>query len=132
MSTKLPTGSRHSARFQRRCSCPLVGRAGPCTKGVDAKLALPEIRAAQWFTRTVLSDVWLAATLAPPITRMPSGTPIVLDVEVVAPTAVETRLVVTAEEHQLGGFGNIIAGAILRNREQFAAPLLLDMFGVED
>ena len=55
-----------------------------------------------------------------------------LDVEVVAPTAVETRLVVTAEEHQLGGFGNIIAGAILRNREQFAAPLLLDMFGVED
>jgi len=40
--------------------------------------------------------------------------------------------VVTAEEHQLGGFGNLIAGAILRNREQFAAPLLLDMVGVDD
>ncbi len=55
-----------------------------------------------------------------------------LDVEAIARAAVETRLVVTAEEHQLGGFGNLISGAILRNREQFAAPLLLDMVGVDD
>ncbi len=44
----------------------------------------------------------------------------------------ETGVVVTAEEHQVGGFGNIIAGAILRHRTGFAKPLLLDMVGVQD
>lgn len=38
----------------------------------------------------------------------------------------------TAEEHQVGGFGNIIAGAILRNRKNFRQPLQLDMVGVAD
>jgi transketolase len=46
--------------------------------------------------------------------------------------AAATGLVVTAEEHQKGGFGNLIAGAILRERKDFTDPLLLDMIGVED
>jgi transketolase len=55
-----------------------------------------------------------------------------LDVATVARAAEETRVVVTAEEHQTGGFGNIIAGAILRHRKSFRQPLQLSMVGVED
>lgn len=39
---------------------------------------------------------------------------------------------VTAEEHQVGGFGNIIAGAILKHRGAHQHPLLFDMIGVCD
>jgi transketolase len=55
-----------------------------------------------------------------------------LDTQALIAAAVETRVVVTAEEHQKGGFGNLIAGAILRERNDFARPLLFDMVGVED
>lgn len=46
--------------------------------------------------------------------------------------AEDTHIVLTAEEHQVGGFGNIVAGAILRHRRNFEAPLILDMIGVQD
>ena len=52
-----------------------------------------------------------------------------LDVAAVVRAAEETGLVVTAEEHQVGGFGNIVAGAILENRQNFQLPLLLDQGG---
>jgi transketolase len=55
-----------------------------------------------------------------------------LDVAALVRGADETGIVVTAEEHQVGGFGNIIAGAILRNRQNFQSPLLVDMVGVPD
>jgi len=55
-----------------------------------------------------------------------------LDTQVLLAAAAETHLVVTAEEHQKGGFGNLIAGAILRERNDFMQPLLLDMIGIED
>ena len=55
-----------------------------------------------------------------------------LDATALVKAAEETGLIVTAEEHQVGGFGNIIAGAILRNRQNFTLPLLLDMVGVQD
>jgi transketolase len=55
-----------------------------------------------------------------------------LDVAALVAAAEQTQLIVTAEEHQKGGFGNLIAGAILRHREDFEMPLLLDMAGVED
>jgi transketolase len=55
-----------------------------------------------------------------------------LDVEALVRAADETGLVVTAEEHQTGGFGNIIAGAILRHREDAARPLAIEMVGVDD
>jgi len=55
-----------------------------------------------------------------------------LDVAVLVRAADETHLIVTAEEHQVGGFGNIIAGAILRHRQDYRQPLLFDMVGVQD
>jgi transketolase len=55
-----------------------------------------------------------------------------LDVRTLVQAAEETQLVVTAEEHQAGGFGNIIAGAILQHRSDFQQPLQLAMVGVAD
>lgn len=55
-----------------------------------------------------------------------------LDVATLIRAADETSVVVTAEEHQAGGFGNIIAGAILQHRPDFRAPLQLSMIGVAD
>jgi transketolase len=55
-----------------------------------------------------------------------------LDAAALVRAADETHVMVTAEEHQVGGFGNIVAGAILRHRRDFAQPLLLDMVGAQD
>jgi transketolase len=55
-----------------------------------------------------------------------------LDIPTIVRAAEETRVVVTAEEHQTGGFGNIIAGAILQHRANFRLPLQVSMVGVED
>ncbi len=55
-----------------------------------------------------------------------------LDLGAIVQAAAQTRVIVTAEEHQLGGFGNIIAGAILKHRRHFTRPLLFDMVGVRD
>jgi len=55
-----------------------------------------------------------------------------LDTAAMVAAAEQTRLIVTVEEHQMGGFGNLVAGAILRNRKEHERPLLLEMIGVED
>ena len=55
-----------------------------------------------------------------------------LDTRALIAAAAETRILVTVEEHQKGGFGNLIAGAILRERNDFERPLLFDMVGIED
>jgi transketolase len=55
-----------------------------------------------------------------------------LDSAALVAAAAQTQVVLTVEEHQKGGFGNLVAGAILRERTDFARPLLLDMIGVED
>jgi transketolase len=55
-----------------------------------------------------------------------------LDVAALVRAAEDTGLVVTAEEHQVGGFGNIVAGAILEHRQKFQLPLLLERVGVPD
>lgn len=55
-----------------------------------------------------------------------------LDTAALVQAAEQTQAVLTAEEHQVGGFGNIIAGAILHHRQKGDAPLLLDMLGVLD
>jgi len=55
-----------------------------------------------------------------------------LDVAALVRAAEDTGLVVTAEEHQVGGFGNIVAGAILENRQNFQLPLQLGRVGVPD
>jgi transketolase len=55
-----------------------------------------------------------------------------LDVGALVQAAEQTRLIVTAEEHQVGGFGNIVAGAILQHGENCRRPLFFDMVGVND
>jgi len=55
-----------------------------------------------------------------------------LDVRALVQAAAETGVMVTAEEHQVGGFGNIVAGAVLQHRRAFDRPLLFDRLGVED
>ena len=55
-----------------------------------------------------------------------------LDVATIVRAADETGIIVTAEEHQTGGFGNIVAGAIVQHRPNFRAPLQLSMIGVAD
>ncbi len=54
-----------------------------------------------------------------------------LDINSLILAAAETGVIITCEEHQLGGFGNIIAGNIIK-RKEFNDPLLFDMIGVED
>ena len=55
-----------------------------------------------------------------------------LDIATIVRTAEETRALITVEEHQVGGFGNIIAGAILKHRANFRRALQLDMVGIAD
>jgi transketolase len=55
-----------------------------------------------------------------------------LDAAALVRAAEETRLIVTAEEHQVGGFGSILAAAILQQRSNYASPLQFDMVGVQD
>lgn len=54
-----------------------------------------------------------------------------LDKESILNAAEEIGLVMTVEEHQKGGFGNIIAGVIAAGKK-YNTPLLLDMMGVDD
>ncbi len=53
-----------------------------------------------------------------------------LDEAGIAAAAGDTGLVVTAEEHQVGGFGNLVAGAI--GRAGLDRPVKLEMIGVQD
>jgi transketolase len=55
-----------------------------------------------------------------------------LDTNALLAAAADTELIVTVEEHQKGGFGNLVAGAILRERNDFGQSLQLDMIGIED
>ncbi|MBN1233589.1 MAG: transketolase [Candidatus Coatesbacteria bacterium] len=55
-----------------------------------------------------------------------------LDIESIAKSASETGVVITAEEHQVGGFGNIIAGAILQSSISNTKPVKMGQIGVKD
>lgn len=52
-----------------------------------------------------------------------------IDKDAIIRAANETGAVLTAEEHQVGGFGNIVAGILLKNTEK---PIAFDMIGVQD
>ncbi|MCK5767807.1 MAG: transketolase [Candidatus Atribacteria bacterium] len=54
-----------------------------------------------------------------------------IDRQAITKAAEETNIILTVEEHQVGGFGNIVAGAITQNKK-YSTPLLMDMIGVED
>ena len=55
-----------------------------------------------------------------------------LDREALVRAARECGCVLTVEEHQKGGMGNLVAAAILSGCSDCARPMLFDMMGVED
>jgi len=54
-----------------------------------------------------------------------------IDKKAIIKAAEETNIILTVEEHQVGGFGNIIAGVTACGKS-YSTPLLMDMIGVED
>ena len=54
-----------------------------------------------------------------------------IDKKAILKAVEDTNIIITIEEHQVGGFGNIIAGVIAQHK-RYSTPLLLDMVGVED
>jgi transketolase len=55
-----------------------------------------------------------------------------LDEEPIVAAAGDTGVIVTAEEHQVGGFGNQVAAAIGRAEELYGRPIVMGMIGVKD
>jgi len=55
-----------------------------------------------------------------------------LDVSAIVKAAKDTGVVVTAEEHQVGGFGNQVAAAISKSDKVYGRPLIVGMIGVQD
>ncbi|KUK86366.1 MAG: Transketolase-like protein [candidate division TA06 bacterium 34_109] len=54
-----------------------------------------------------------------------------IDREVIRRAAQEIGIILTAEEHQKGGFGNIVAGVVATSKS-YNTPFLFDMIGVND
>jgi len=54
-----------------------------------------------------------------------------IDKKAIIKAADETNIIITCEEHQVGGFGNIVSGVIVGGKK-YNSPLLLDMVGVDD
>lgn len=54
-----------------------------------------------------------------------------IDKKAIIKAAEETNIILTVEEHQVGGFGNIISGVIAQNKK-YSTPLLMDMIGIKD
>jgi len=85
--------------------------------------AVPEAMRATWILRSeygIESRVLNIHTLKP------------LDADAIATAARECGLVLTVEEHQVGGLGHRVAAAIQVSREVYGTPVLLDMIGVPD
>ena len=54
-----------------------------------------------------------------------------IDIQAITKAAKETNIILSVEEHQVGGFGNIVAGVIAQSKK-YSTPLLMNMIGVED
>jgi transketolase len=54
-----------------------------------------------------------------------------LDRQAIIKAAKETQAVLTVEEHQVGGLGNLVAGAIAKEKD-FKDEFVLDMIGIND
>jgi transketolase len=54
-----------------------------------------------------------------------------IDKDAILKAVNDTGVIVIAEEHQVGGFGNIVAGIIVKEKK-FEQPVIVDMIGVED
>jgi transketolase len=55
-----------------------------------------------------------------------------LDKETIIRAAQDTGIIVTAEEHQVGGFGNLISAVVSQATELYKKPMLFGMIGVKD
>jgi transketolase len=55
-----------------------------------------------------------------------------LDRETIIKAAQDTGIIVTAEEHQVGGFGNLISAVVSQATELYKRPMLFGMIGVKD
>jgi transketolase len=55
-----------------------------------------------------------------------------LDETAIVKAAGDTGVVVTAEEHQVGGFGNQVAAAIGKSEKLYGKPFVMGMIGVKD
>jgi len=55
-----------------------------------------------------------------------------LDKKTIIQAALDTGIIVTAEEHQVGGFGNWIANVCSQAQELYKKPFILGMIGVKD
>ncbi|MEO0097150.1 MAG: transketolase C-terminal domain-containing protein [candidate division WOR-3 bacterium] len=52
--------------------------------------------------------------------------------DVIVQAALETGIIITAEEHQIGGLANRVAGVIASARELYGKKVILDYIGVKD
>jgi transketolase len=55
-----------------------------------------------------------------------------LDKETIVKAAGDTGIVITAEEHQVGGFGNWVSNVVTQAKELYGKPILVGMIGVQD
>ncbi len=55
-----------------------------------------------------------------------------LDQKTILRAGLETGIVITAEEHQVGGLGNQVAGILLQSQALYSKPILMGMIGVKD
>jgi len=55
-----------------------------------------------------------------------------IDKDAIVKAALDTGIVVTAEEHQVGGMGNQVAAVIGQAKELYGKPIIMGMIGVKD
>ena len=55
-----------------------------------------------------------------------------LDKKTIIKAAEDTGIIITAEEHQVGGFGNLISAVVSQATELYKRPMLFGMIGVKD
>jgi transketolase len=55
-----------------------------------------------------------------------------LDADAIVRTAGEVKVLVTAEEHQVGGMGNLVAAVTAQSKDLYGKPLIMGMIGVQD
>jgi transketolase len=55
-----------------------------------------------------------------------------LDEDTIVRAALETGIVITAEEHQVGGFGNRVSSVVAQAKDLYGKPVIMGMIGVKD
>jgi transketolase len=55
-----------------------------------------------------------------------------LDEKTIVKAALDTGIIVTAEEHQVGGFGNRVAATLAQAKDLYGKPVITGMIGVQD